>query len=253
MTFSPRASRSSVAGSRILVTGASAGIGAALARRCADVGAQVVWSGSDADRLRAVAGAGAEIVAADLRYPGAVEHVAQAAGSVDIVVANAGIGWAGDMSTMDRGHAAELVCVNLAAPMALCREVLPGMYRRGHGHLVLVSSIAALGVRDEAVYAATKAGLRAFGESLRYEGRARGLSVTVVLPGVVRTGFFARRGSGYDRAFPRPITAGQVADAVLAGIERRAAEIVVPGWLTIPMRIQGAFPGLYRALAGRFG
>src|SRR5438067_13172938 len=98
-----------------------------------------------------------------------------------------------------------LVTVNVLATLRLTRAVLPGMVARRRGHVVLVSSIAAcLGVREEAVYAATKAALRAFADSVRYEVADAGVGVSVLVPGVVDTAFFDRRGTPYPRRRPRP-------------------------------------------------
>ena len=94
--------------------------------------------------------------------------------------------------------------MNLLAPIHLARLLVPDMAKYGTGHLVFVSSIAgATGGRDEAVYAAAKAGLACFAESLSYEMSGRGVGVSVVVPGVVDTPFFDRRGRPYGRR-PRP-------------------------------------------------
>ncbi len=123
----------------------------------------------------------------------------------------------------------------------------------GRGHIVNVASIAGhVGVREEAVYAATKAALVAFTESLRYEVGDR-LTVTLVSPGVVETAFFRRRGRPYERRRPKPIPPERVADRIARAIERERAEVFVPRWMALPARLRGAAPGLYRALARRFG
>ena len=117
-----------------------------------------------------------------------------------------------------------------------------------------VASIAGhIGVRDEAVYSATKAALLSFGESLRSEVAGAGVGVTNVSPGVVRTPFFERRGRPYDRAFPRPIQAERVARAVVRGVRRGADEVFVPAWMRPVARFHGAWPALFRQLAPRFG
>src|SRR5207253_8100999 len=109
---------------------------------------------------------------------------------------------------------------NLAAPIRLAALLVPGMVERGVGHLVNVSSIVGhVGVRFEAVYSATKAGLLAFSESLRYELAGSGVGVTVVSPGAVRTAFFEREGRTYNRAFPRPVAPERVAGVVVRAIE----------------------------------
>jgi len=128
------------------------------------------------------------------------------------------------------------------------------MLARRRGWIVNVASIAGhIGVRDEAVYSATKAALLSFGESLRSEVAGAGVGVTNVSPGVVRTPFFERRGRPYDRAFPRPIQAERVARAVVRGVRRGADEVFVPAWMRPVARFHGAWPALFRQLAPRFG
>jgi short-subunit dehydrogenase len=128
------------------------------------------------------------------------------------------------------------------------------MVARGSGHLVYVTSIAGrTGVAGEAVYSATKAGLDAFAESLRLELHGTGVSVGVLIPGVVATPFFERRGRPYTRRRPRPLAADTVAAALVRLIETGDAEAYQPRWLRLPVAIRGTAPGLYRRLARRFG
>jgi len=132
--------------------------------------------------------------------------------------------------------------------------MVPGMMERVQGHVVNVASIAGhVGVRFEAVYAAAKAGLIAFSESLRYEVAGSGVGVTVVSPGAVRTGFFEREGRTYNRAFPRPVAPERVAGAVVHAIEHDREQVFVPRWLAFPAWLHGVWPGLYRRLAVRYG
>jgi short-subunit dehydrogenase len=174
--------------------------------------------------------------------------------AVDLLVNNAGIGWAGAFATMDPARAEELFRVNLLVPIRLVELVLPAMLERGVGHVVNVASISGhVGVRHEAVYSATKAGLIAFSESLRYELDGSGVAVSVVSPGAVRTAFFEREGRTYARSVPRLIGPEKVAEAIVGAVERDLPEVFVPRWMGFPARLRGALPGLYRRLAGRFG
>jgi hypothetical protein len=128
------------------------------------------------------------------------------------------------------------------------------MTARRAGHLVFVSSIAgATGVRNEAVYAATKADLNRLAESLRYELAGSGVGVSVILPGAVDTPFFSRRGMPYARrrGWPAPIPSDQVARAVISAVTQHRAEVYVPGWLRFPAWLHGAAPRTYRLLASR--
>ena len=244
-----------------LVTGASAGIGAATAVRLARSGARVLLHGRDTTRLGELAGqlgdrlAGIPI-AADLGEPDGPARVAEQAlaqaGRVDVLVNNAGIGWAGGLHTMPPDQITHLVTVNLGAPLVLTRLLLPGMRERRHGQVVMVSSIAGcVGVGQEAVYAATKAGLNAFCESLRDELVGTGVGVCTVVPGVVDTDFFTRRGTPYRRARPRPIPAERVAAAILTAVRNGRAETYAPAWMRLPARLHGAMPATFRRFAAR--
>jgi short-subunit dehydrogenase len=246
-------------GAVALVTGASSGIGRAAAGRFAAAGAKVVLAGRDKDALAEVADeTGGHVVVADLDEPDAPERVAAEAvavsGRVDVLVNNAGIGWAGAVTTMAADDIDRLVAVNLVAPLRLTRALLPGMVTRRQGHLVMVASVAgATGVAGEAVYAATKAGLATFADSVRLEVAGTGVRVTNVSPGVIDTAFFTRRNRPYERTWPRPIPADRVAAAIVDAVRRDRAEVWVPGWLRLPARLRGAAPGVYRALAHRLG
>jgi short-subunit dehydrogenase len=237
-----------------LITGGSSGIGAAVADGLAAAGCRLVVLGRDRDRLDAVARrTGARTVVADLCTPGGLARAAEAAANVDLLVNSAGLGWAGDLAAMAQPDIDALVALNLTAPMRLTRAALPGMRQRGRGQLVYVSSIAAVGVGGESVYAATKAGLRAFADSVRLEMTGEGIGVTTLLPGAVRTPFFDHRGLPYDRRFPRQLDAAEVASALLAALERGDSEVFVPRWLTVAARVRGATPELFHRLAQRFG
>lgn len=245
-------------GAVAVVTGASSGIGAATAAALAAAGARLILTGRDPSRLRAVAErTGATAIPADLAEPGEAARLAgearEVAGRVDVLVSNAGVGWAGTMDELSAEKAAELVAVNLVAPIQLSRLLSPAMAERGRGRLVFVSSIAgATGVRHEAVYAAAKAGLNCFAESLTYELSGNGVGVSVVLPGVVDTPFFSRRGRRYDRTWPAPIPAERVAHAITDAITHDLGVVYVPAWMRFPAWLHGTSPVAFRRLASRF-
>jgi short-subunit dehydrogenase len=245
-------------GAVVLVTGASSGIGGAVVRRLAAAGSRVLAAGRDPVRLNDLADAtGATALVTDLAKPGSGKELAERAlaryARVDVLVNNAGVGWAGPFAGMADSIADELLAVNLRAPIELTRTLLPGMCHRG-GHVVFVGSIAGrLGVAQEAVYAASKAGLDVFAQSLRLEMAGRGVAVSVVVPGVVDTPFFVRRGRPYRRSRPRPLPPERVAAALVSAIARNRCEVYVPGWLRAPVAVRGLLPAVYRRLAGRFG
>ena len=248
-------------GAVALVTGASSGIGAATAAALATAGASLLLSGRDEARLAEVAArTGGTAFGGDLAMPGGAAALAEQAkaaaarGGIDVLVNNAGLGWAGPTGEIPAAKVTELATVNLAAPIELTRLLVPGMAERGRGGVAFVSSIAGVtGVRGEAVYAATKAGLAAFAESLAYEVAGRGVTVSVIVPGVIDTPFFSRRGTPYRRARPAPIPAGRVAAAIVSALEHDRPVVYVPGWLRFPAWLHGTAPAAFRALAARFG
>jgi short-subunit dehydrogenase len=251
-----------LAGSVVLITGASSGIGRASASALARQGARVLVSGRDKAALAEVAGSSAGVaLPADLsglEGPAACADLAARAiavhGRVDALVSSAGIGASGAFEQLSPESIVNLAQVNLVAPLLLARALLPGMLQRRFGHLLMIGSIAGLtGVANEAVYAATKAGLSVFMESLWLECYGRGVGVSSVVPGVVRTAFFDRRGVPYERRWPRPIAPERIADAVVEAIKTGRAETVLPKWLSFASKARGVSPSGYRLLARRFG
>jgi short-subunit dehydrogenase len=136
----------------------------------------------------------------------------------------------------------------------LTRALLPGMLERGRGHVVNVGSIVGLvGGKGESAYASTKGGLAAFTESLRQDLGHAPVRVSLVTPGAIATPFFERRGQPYRRRFPRALAADRAAEAIVESIAKDRADVYVPRWLAVPPRVHSLLPGLYRALAARFG
>jgi short-subunit dehydrogenase len=245
-------------GAVALVTGSSAGIGQAVAVRFAAQGAQVLVHGRDPDRTNGVARAvnGTAVVADVATADGRRDLIVQATrpfGRIDVLVNNAGIGYSGPFTQMTVDEIRRIIEVDLLAAVELTHAVLPGMLERGWGAVCFVSSIAGrTGVAGESVYSATKAGLDAFAESLRFEATGTGVHVGVVVPGVVDTGFFDKRGRPNERDRPKPVPPEAVADAVVATVGGRA-EVWVPRWLRIASTIRAVAPSTYRRLATRFG
>jgi NADP-dependent 3-hydroxy acid dehydrogenase YdfG len=185
-----------LAGRAALVTGASRGIGAAIARRLAREGARVALVARDERALQALAaelGHGVVVAACDLRLPGAADVVQAAlegigADEPDILVNNAGSFVVAPVHETSVDLFRETLELNLTAPFAFVRTFLPAMRRRGSGHVVTVGSIADRSVfPGNAAYAASKHGLRALHEVLRAELRGTGVRASLVSPGPVDT------------------------------------------------------------------
>ena len=252
-----------VRGETAVVTGGSSGIGLALATQLAERGARVTVVGSDPARVQAAAGAvGGIPVVCDFADKAAVLGLARslADGSATggllagLVVHNAGVGLRAPASEADADELARIFAINVFAPIALTAAMVPAMVHRGSGRLAFVGSIAgAVGSAGESVYAATKSALTGYAASLRAELAGTGVGVTVLLPGVVATPFFDRRGVPYHRTSPRPVDASRVARGLLRGIERDANLVTVPAWLRLPIALAAVTPQLFGRLTGRFG
>jgi short-subunit dehydrogenase len=239
----------------VLITGATSGIGAATARALAGRGATVLLHGRDPRALRVIGDElGAAWCSADLGRAAEARALAEWSGSADVLIGNAGIGFAGEFAVMPSETIETLVAVNVTANLVLARALLPGMLRAGSGALVFVGSVAgAMAVPCEAAYSATKAALHTLASSLRGELAGTGVRVSVFVPGVVDTPFFARRGHPYERGWPRPIPASVAAESLVRQVSSGSPETFVPGWLRLPARLAGALPRVVERATQRFG
>jgi short-subunit dehydrogenase len=245
-------------GQAALVTGATGGIGNAIARALHERGARVLISGRrrDAlDELAASLGERTEVLVADLAERDAPTRLAEAAGPVDVLVANAALPASGRVEDFDHDQIDRALDVNLRAPIQLTRALLPGMLERGHGHVVFVSSLSGKAASPRSgIYSATKFGLRGFAAGLREDVEPMGIGITVVFPGFVRdAGLFADSGVKLPR-FVGTRTPEQVAEAVVRGIERERAEVdVAPLGLRVGTRIAGLAPVTAARVQRRLG
>jgi short-subunit dehydrogenase len=221
-----------IGGKTALLTGATGGLGRAIAEALAARGGRLIISSRKADELVALAeslpGDGHRVAVADLALEGAAERLVGDAGDVDILVANAGLPASGRLEGFTQEQIERAIRVNLESPVKMARELFPPMVDRGTGHLVFMSSISGKAATARAsLYAATKFGLRGFGLCLREDLRGTGVGVSVISPGVIReAGMFAD-----SKAKPPPGlgtgTPQQVAGAVVRSIEHDKGEITV--------------------------
>lgn len=181
----------SLRGKRVLITGAASGIGAATARAAAGQGAGLVLTDRAADKLAAVASETAAEIAqpADVTDLEQVRALADAAGTVDVVMNIAGISAWGSVERLEHRHWQAMIDVNLLGPIHVIETFVPPMIAAGRGGwLVNVSSAAALvGLPWHAAYSASKYGLRGVSEVLRFDLRRSGIGVSLVCPGAVAT------------------------------------------------------------------
>jgi len=247
-----------LSGATALLTGASSGLGPHIARRLHRDGVRFILSARREEELKKLAAEldGARVIVADLSRRGGAEELAEEAGEVDLLIANAGVPASGRLV----GFAPEreidtALVVNLRSAIMLARLLLPGMLARGRGHLVFMSSLAGkVAQANSSLYAATKFGLRGFGLALHEELKGTGVGASVICPTYVReSGMWAEAG------LKAPAAAGevspvQVAEAVQRAIREDLAEVdVAPLRARVGVRLAAAAPRLARAVTRRSG
>ena len=236
---------------RAIVTGASRGIGPFIARALAEEGVQLALVARSAAPLEQLAeeisgeyGVQAVALPADLGEPSELAALValraeQALGGVDVLVNNAALGTTQELHTMSTEDVDAQIRVNLTAPIELSRLVVPGMLKRGHGHIVNVGSLAVQLVPPGAApYLSSKAGLNSLTEALRVEYRERGVSASTVAPGGVgEAGMFEEMQARTGIVAPRNMkvsTPEQVAQGVVRALKKDRVFVAVnpgPSWL----------------------
>jgi short-subunit dehydrogenase len=232
---------------RVLVTGATGGIGQAIARGFATRGATLILSGRRSEVLEPLADQlGAQAIVCDLADRADVERLIADAGDVDVLVANAALPGTGALTDFTQEQLDRTLEVNLRAPIALARGLAPQMIARGAGHLAFISSLnGRVATPLTSIYSATKFGLRGFALGLRQDLRAHGVGVTVVMPGFIsEAGLFADAGVKLPPGVGMPSPAA-VAEALIDAVGRNRAEVdVAPVGLRLGAKIAGVAPGL---------
>jgi short-subunit dehydrogenase len=256
------------AGQTVLLTGATGGLGTFITRALAGCGvnlALIAYPGAELEKLEDELkhlGSRAFSMAADVRSStdrqAMVEAVHRRFGDIDILVNNAGIEYTSAYHDLTEENIRDVLAVNLEGPMMLTRLVLPEMLRRTRGHIVNMSSLAGkAGPAYQEPYAATKAGLIGFTSSLRGTYRKLGVSASVIVPGFVEAGIYAKLKERSGFAAPAVLGTSQpedVARAVLRAIEHDLPEIIVNSMPVRPLlSLSALFPSAGEWLAEKTG
>ena len=222
-------------GTRVLVTGASRGIGQAVANAFAARGCEVGRVSRSGE------------VPADVSDPDSIAAAVSGFGPVDVLVANAGIAHYLPFKDMPLADAEELTRVNWMGTVHTVRAALPGMLERRRGQIAIVSSGA--GIRsfpNAAVYGATKAAQRGFGEALRHELKGSGVGVTMVYPGQIHSGLHDHEKERMPSWYRPDLTSPPepLAEAIVAGVEKGSREVFYPRNVRLLRIVHGLRPGL---------
>src|SRR5262245_39333203 len=247
-------------GKCVLITGASSGIGRALAVELAQHGARVGLIARRHDLLEALAaeiraaGGQAEFRTADVTQAAplaaATGELEQALGPCGVAIASAGIYRRTSGAAFDSAEVAEVVTTNVLGVTHFLAAVLPGMVARGAGHIAAIASVAGLlGLPEGGAYSASKAAVIALMQSLRLDLMPRGIRVTTVLPGYVDTPMITDE---ERRTLRNVFTAGDAAHRIVRAIERGKTEVAFPWGLWLQARLAGLldWPFYQWALAG---
>jgi len=253
-----------LAGKIVVVTGASMGIGEAIAKIFADHGASVVMLSRDASRVEAARGRVAHgdrtlAMACDVRHR---EDVDRAIGltlhhfkRIDVWVNNAGHGLLDSVAQMDMAACREMFDTNLFGAVAAMQAVIPVIRQQGGGTIINISSVAGhIPVPFHAAYSATKFALNAMGKAASVELKKDGIHVLTVCPGRVHTPFSENAVQGHEVkrvGSSRGISAERVARATLQGYLKQKREVIVPWTMHVPVKIYQLFPGLVEWAMGR--
>jgi short-subunit dehydrogenase len=248
-----------LSGKTALLTGATGGLGRAIAEALAARGATLVLSsrrGAELDELAAsLPGNSHRTIVSDLAEEGEALRLVTEAGEIDVLVANAGLPASGRLDNFSQDEIGRALRVNLESPVRMTRELLPSWQQRDSGHFVYVSSISGFFASARAsLYASTKFGLRGFALCLREDLRPTGIGVSVIEPGPIRdAGMFADSQAKAPPGLGTGTPQG-VAKAVVTAIERNRGEIAVaPLRQRLGARLSMLSPELVGRVAGDAG
>jgi uncharacterized protein len=247
----------------VLITGASTGIGRSLAIELAARGAMIVGCARSRERLEEMLrliesrSPSSMVMGCDVgqreQVQTMVRQVVARFGRIDVLINNAGVGMRSPFAETPLDTIEAIMRTNYLGAVYCTHEVLPGMLQRGNGHIVNISSIAGkMGSLNLTGYCASKFALNGFSESLYHELKPRGVRVSVICPGPVRTEF-NKAFAGNPPKAPAflAVEPDAVARAVVRAIERERFEIVLPRSLATISWVGAVMPSLFRALAHR--
>ena len=248
-----------VSGKVVVITGASMGIGEAVAKLFADLGASVVLLSRDAERAEAARGRVGHAertlaLACDVRNREEIDRVVGLTlhhfQRIDVWINNAGHGILDSVANVDMSAVRETFETNFFGALEAMQAVIPVMKQQGSGAIINISSVAGhIPIPFHAVYSATKFAMNAIGKAARIELLSNGINVLTVCPGYVRTDFSKNAIKGREQKQVRParvrgITVERVANAALQGSLKRKREVVVPWFMHPVIKLYQLFPGL---------
>lgn len=248
-----------VAGKVVVITGASMGIGEAIAKLFADEGARVVLLSRDAARAEAARGRVGHTentlaLSCDVRNREEIDRVVSLTlhhfQRIDVWINNAGHGLMDSVAEVDMAACRETFDTNFFGTVECMQAALAVMKQQGAGAIINISSVAGhIPLPFHAVYSATKFAMNAFGKAANVELKGSGIQVTTVCPGYVKTDFSANAIKGTEAKTVRPssvrgISVQRVARAVLRGYRQRKREVVVPWTMHPAIKVYQLFPGL---------
>jgi dehydrogenase/reductase SDR family member 7B len=249
----------------VLVTGASQGIGASIARAFANEGAQVILSARNVHALEEVKNSCSNpekhiIIPLDLEahtsFPKVVSEVLSKVNHIDVLVNNAGLSQRSLAMETSYEVDKKLLDINLLGTIALTKAVLPNMIQYGGGHIVTISSLAGkFATPKRSAYSAAKHGLYGFFDALRAELYDKNIKVLMVAPGFIQTNISVNAITGdgslqqtMDKATAEGVKPEKVANAILNAIKSGKSDIAVGGEEVLGIYIKRFFPALMRSI-----
>jgi short-subunit dehydrogenase len=255
-----------ISGKVAVITGASMGIGEAIAKLFVENGAKVVLSSRDASRAESARSRighpdQTAAMACDVRKPEEIRRVIDETtrrfSRIDVWVNNAGHGLRDSVANMDPEGYRNMFETNLFGTIAAMQAVIPVMKKQGGGTIINISSVAGhIPLPFSAAYSATKFAMNAIGKAARVELKSSGIHVMTVCPGFVRTDFAANAIKGKDVKPVRPesvrgISPERLARATLAGYRKQKREVVAPWTMHLSIKAYQLFPGLVESVIER--